>query len=224
MTSSQSPGAIAGVVRGLRLASDVEFVLDHGAVRVEAVAESRPSGLAAPAPPPEVLAERARSGLRHPPVQFARILSNRAVLTAVGLAVALEAAAVGERQQYAPQFVRCERAIERFGAQPQGIEVPRSCAHFLALGEQPAPAQEPRDTTAAAQHPVAVAPRTPLAPPLGGVRRTALRAAPVGVDEDAASDEFHGFGRLAVVQAVECPANAVGTEVEAETQHLPTLG
>ena len=211
-------GGDVGMVRGLRRADGAQLGLDHRAVGVEAVAEARADGLALPPPSPQVLPQRARAGLPDAPPQLARVLADGAVLARVRLAVAAEAAAVGEGQQRAPQLVRRERAVERHRAQLQRVERAGGGAFGHAVRQQVEVVEQVGEAALAAQRAVAVAAGAALLAPLGRVRGPALRVAPVRMDEHAAVEQR--LRLLRAVEAVERPADAVGAEVQPETEHV----
>ena len=176
------------MVRCLRVSNRAQLMLDRLAVGVEAVAQPGADRLARLASPPEVIAQSLRSGLCHPPPQLADLFADLSVFTSVGLAIALEAAAVGEGEQGAAQFVGRKRAIQRLGAQLHRIAIAHRGALVLAVGQQVEIVQQVSDAPAAAQHAVAVAAWSALFAPHSGVRGAALRVASVLMNQDAAAD------------------------------------
>ncbi|MDE0700983.1 MAG: hypothetical protein OXH61_09710 [Acidimicrobiaceae bacterium] len=88
-------------------------------------------------PPPEKFTQGSRLRLLDPPVQLGCRLANLTVFASVSLPVALEAAAVHERQQSAAEFVRFEPSVEGLGSQAKGIKVP-GFAPFRFVGGQQA--------------------------------------------------------------------------------------
>jgi hypothetical protein len=207
------------MVGDLRLLDCLEFVFNHPPIRVQAIPEPCSYGLSLFMALPKVFAECASARLLHASAEFADILPNCAVFTAISLPVALKPATVSKREQHATEFMCRERPIQSLCTQSNGVEVPDSPSLLFAIGQQALFTQESYDNTAPAQHAITITARPSFASSFGSVRFTVLRIAPIGMDKNTAIDQLDGF---AIIKTVKCPSDAVGAKVESETQHLPS--